>query len=63
MDLSYGRATKFLALGAVARARCLNGIPALVYQAIRGWELWFGPVGNPGRAVLKADVMRLKRWR
>ena len=62
-DLVYGRPTKFLELGAAARARCLTGIPMLVYQAIRSWEFWFGAVGGQGRNQLKSDLMRLKKWR
>jgi shikimate dehydrogenase len=62
-DLVYGRPTKFLELGAASRARCLTGIPMLVYQAIRGWEFWFGSVGGQGRNQLKSDLMRLKKWR
>lgn len=63
MDLSCAKTSKLLELGAAARARVLDGHGAIVYQAIRSWELWFGAVGGPGRSVLKADVMRLKRWR
>lgn len=62
-DLVYGRPTKFLELGAAARARCLTGIPMLVYQAIRSWEFWFGAVGGQGRVQLKTDLMRKKKWR
>ena len=63
IDLVCGRPTKFLAMAAAARARALDGKGAQVYQAVRAWELWFGAVGGPGRAVLKADVMRLRKWR
>lgn len=63
MDLTYGRPTKFLELGNAARARSLGGLSMLVHQAIRNWEFWFGPVGGPGRAQLKSDVMRIKKWR
>lgn len=62
-DLVYGKPTKFLELGAAARARCLTGIPMLVYQGIRSWEFWFGAVGGQGRNQLKADLMRMKKWR
>jgi shikimate dehydrogenase len=62
-DLVYGKETKFQQLGAASRAKVLTGIPMLVYQAIRSWEFWFGPVGGQGRVQLKQDLMRLKKWR
>jgi len=63
VDLVCGKPTQFLALAAASRARALDGKGVLVYQAMRAWELWFGAVGGPGRAVLKADVMRVRKWR
>lgn len=63
IDLVCGKETKFLEFAAAARARALDGKGAQVSQAMRAWELWFGPVGGPGRAVLKKDVMRVRKWR
>ncbi len=63
IDLVCGKPTKFLAMAGEARARALDGKGAQVYLAMRAWELWFGPVGGPGRAVLKKDVMRIRKWR
>ena len=55
--------TKFQAMATALRARVFDGRTILVCQTIRTWEFWFGPVGGPGRNVLRADVLRVRKWR
>lgn len=60
-DLVYGKRTPFLAQALALGARTADGLGMLVFQALRSWEFWFGPM-EPGR---RKDVQRdiLKKLR
>ncbi len=56
-DLVYGRETAFLGQAREAGAKTLDGLSMLVFQALRGWEFWFKPLGKT-REQLAAMILR-----
>ena len=57
-DLVYGRDTAFLREAGKTGAKTLEGSSMLVFQALRGWEFWFKPLGAGKRAKLAADILK-----
>lgn len=56
-DLVYGRCSAFQRQAQRLGAATLDGGAMLVFQALRSWEFWFGPLGAPRRAALKDRLL------
>ncbi len=59
-DLVYGRRTAFLRQAQGLGAQTIDGTSMLVFQALRSWEFWFGPLGAERRGLWKKRLMR--KW-
>ena len=57
-DLVYGRRTAFQNHALRLGARAMGGTSMLVWQALRSWEFWFGPLGHDQRQRLKNALMK-----
>ncbi len=57
-DLVYGRRTAFLREAAASGIKSQDGLAMLVFQALRGWELWFKPLGEGRRRALARDILK-----
>ena len=57
VDLVYGRHTAFLRQAQGLGARTLDGTSMLVFQAMRSWEFWFGPLDSKRRALWQKRLM------
>jgi len=56
-DLVYGRGTAFQRQARRLGARVLGGSGMLVFQALRSWEFWLGPLGAKRRAACKESLL------
>lgn len=63
LDMTYGRDTAFLRAAKAAGATAADGRGMLVAQAARGWELWFGPLGERKRRELVERTAGAIEWR
>lgn len=63
LDMTYGRDTAFLRAAKAAGAKTADGRGMLVAQAARGWELWFGPLGEHKRRELVERTAGAIEWR
>ena len=53
-DLTYGRRTAFQRQALKSGARAVGGSRMLIFQALRSWEFWFGPLkAGARRRMLK----------
>lgn len=57
VDLVYGRRTRFQRDALMRGARVIDGTAMLVFQAVRAWEYWDGPLGVARRSVLVERLM------
>jgi shikimate dehydrogenase len=57
-DLVYSRTTPFLRQAAKAGVRASDGLSMLVFQALRAWEFWTGPLDASERRGLAHDVLK-----
>jgi shikimate dehydrogenase len=57
-DLVYGRPTAFVRAAQAAGIKSQDGLAMLVYQALRGWEFWFKPLGEGRRRKLAQEILK-----
>ncbi len=58
LDMVYGRDTAFLRQARAAQAAACDGLPMLVFQAVRAWEFWIEPLGAARRRDLAEELLR-----
>jgi shikimate dehydrogenase len=61
-DMVYGRETKFLSLARASGAKAVDGRGMLAAQALRSWEIWFGPLGEYARRKLAEQAIKELKW-